>query len=95
MLIHVLNISFINMLLHISYLFVLSCFISYHLSFTFLLLVIITVYVSSRSNAMLLISCHVICIFLSFILYFMPANTLEVNKGTISRAGNEPSRAEL
>ena len=62
---------------------------------TFLLLVIITVYVSSRSNAMLLISYHVICIFLSFILYFMPANTLEVDKGTISRAGNEPSRAEL
>ena len=81
MLIHVLNISFIDMLLHISYL--LSCFIPYHVSFTFLLLVLITVYVSSHSNAMLLISCHVICIFLSFILCFMPANTLEVDTGTI------------
>ena len=79
MLIHVLNISFMDMLLHISYLFVLSCFIPYHLSFTFLLLVLITVYVSSHSNAMLLILCHVICIFLSFILCFMPVNTLEVD----------------
>ena len=81
MLIHVLNIPFIDMLLHISYLFVLSCFIPYHLSFTFLLLVLIIVYVSSHSNVMLLISCHVICIFLSFILCFMPANTLEVDTG--------------
>ena len=83
MLIHVLNISFIDMFLHISYLFVLLCFIIYHIPFTFLLLVLITVYVSSHSNAMLLISCHVICIFLSFILCFMPANTLDVNTGTI------------
>ena len=51
MLIQVLNISFIDMLLHISYLFFLSCFIPYHLSFTFLLLVLITVYVSSHNNA--------------------------------------------
>ena len=79
MLIHVLNISFIDMLLHISYLFVLSCFIPYHLSFTFLLLVLIIVYVSSHSNAMLLILCHVICIFLPFILCFMLGNTLEVD----------------
>ena len=42
-------------------------------------LVLITVYVSSHSNAMLLISCHVIYIFLSFILCFMLANTLEVD----------------
>ena len=83
MLIHVLNLSFIDMLLHISYLFVLSCFIPYHLSFTFLLLVLITVYVSSHSNAMLVILCYVICIFLSFILCFMPASTLEVDTGTI------------
>ena len=83
MLINVLNISFVDMFLHISYLFVLSCFIPYHLSFTFLLLVLITVYVSSHSNAMLLISCHVICIFLSFILCFMHANTLEVDTGTM------------
>ena len=83
MLIHVLNISFIDMLLHISYLFVLSCFIPYHLSFTFLFLVLITVYISSHNNVMLLISCHVICIVLSFILCFMPANTLEVDTGTI------------
>ena len=83
MLIHVLNISFIDMLLHISYLFVLSCFIPYHLSFTFLLLVLITLYVSSHSNAMLLISYHVICILLSFILCFMLTNTLEVDTGTI------------
>ena len=79
MLIHVLNISFIDMFLHISHLFVLSCSIPYHLSFTFLLLVLITVYVSSHNNVMLLISCHVIFIFLSFILCFIPANTLEVD----------------
>ena len=42
-------------------------------------LVLITVYVSSHSNAMLFISCHVIYIFLSFILYFMSANTLELD----------------
>ena len=83
MLINVLNIFFIDMFLHISYLFVLSCFIPYHLSFTFFLLILITVYISSYSNAMLLISCHIICIFLSFILCFMFANTLEVDTGTI------------
>ena len=44
-------------------------------------LVLITVYVSLHSNAMLLISCHAIYIFLSFILCFMPANTLEVDTG--------------
>ena len=81
MLIHVLNISFIDMFLHISYLFVLLCFIPYHLSFTFFLLVHITVYVSSHCNVMILISYHVIYIFLSFILCFMPANTLEVDAG--------------
>ena len=69
------------MFLHISYLFVLSCFILYHLSFTFFLIVLIIVYVSSHNNAMLLISCHVICILLSFILCFMFANTLEVDTG--------------
>ena len=42
-------------------------------------LVLITIYVSSHSNVMLLISCHVIYIFVSFILCFMPANTLEVD----------------
>ena len=55
-------------------------------------LVLITVYVSSHSNVMLLISCHAIYIFLSFILCFMSANTLEVDtekklyvpKGTIT-----------
>ena len=55
-------------------------------------LVLITVYVSSHNNVMLLISCHAIYIFLSFILYFMPENTLEVDtkkklyvpKGTIT-----------
>ena len=79
MLIQALNISFIDMLLHISYSFVLSCFIPYHLSFKFFVLVLITVYVSSHSNDMLLISCHAIYIFLSFILCFMPTNTLEVD----------------
>ena len=83
MLIHVLNISFIDMLLHMSYLFILSCFIPYHLSFTFLLLILIIVYVSSHKIAMLLILCHAIFIFLSFILCFMLANTLEVDTGTI------------
>ena len=83
MFIYVLNISVTDMLLHISYLFILSCFIPYHLSFTFLLHVLITVYVLSHSNAMLLISCHVIYIFLSFILCFMPTNTIEVDTGTI------------
>ena len=81
MLIHVLNISFIDMLLHISYLFVLSYFIPYHLSFTFLLIVLIIVYVSSHSSAMLFISYPVICIFSSFIFCFMPACTLEVDTG--------------
>ena len=55
-------------------------------------LVLITIYVSSHSNAMLLISCFAIYILLSFILCFMPANTLEVDtekklyvpKGTIT-----------
>ena len=42
-------------------------------------LVLITVYVSSHCNAMLLISCHVIYMFLSFILCFILANTLEVD----------------
>ena len=42
-------------------------------------LVLITFYVSSHNNAMLLISCHAIYIFLSFILCFMPVNTLEVD----------------
>ena len=71
MLIHVLNISFIDMLLHISYLFVLSRFIPYYLSFTFLLFVLITVYVSSYSNTMLLISCHlhILVIYLMFHAY--------------------------
>ena len=81
MLIHVLNISFIDMLLHISCLFVLSCFIPYNLSFTFFFLVLIIVYVSSHNNVMLFISCHAIYIFLSFILCFMLANTLEVDTG--------------
>ena len=44
-------------------------------------LVLITFYVSSHNNAMLLISCHVIYIFLSFILCFMPVNSLEVDTG--------------
>ena len=44
-------------------------------------LVLITIYVSSHNNAMLLISCHAIYIFLSFILCFMLANTLEVDMG--------------
>ena len=44
-------------------------------------LVLITVYVSSHSNAMLFISCHAIYIFLSFILCFMSANTLEMDMG--------------
>ena len=44
-------------------------------------LILIIVYVSSHNNVMLLISCHVIDIFLSFILCFMPANTLEVDTG--------------
>ena len=65
MLIHVLNISFIDMFLHISYLFVLSCFIQYYLSFMLLFL-----YLS------LFMYHH-----MSFILCFMPANTLEVDTG--------------
>ena len=43
------------------------------------ILVLITIYVSSHSNAMFLISFHVIYIFLSLILCYMPANTLEVD----------------
>ena len=50
-----------------------SCFI-----YVFVLVFII-VYVSSHDNAMLLISCHAIYIFLSFILCFMPVDTLEVD----------------
>ena len=64
MLIHVLNISFIDMLLHI----ILIRLIMFHS-------------ISSHSNDMLLISCHAIYIFLSLILCFMPANTLEVDTG--------------
>ena len=44
-------------------------------------LVLITVYVLSYSNVMLLISYHAIYIFLSFILCFKLANTLEVDIG--------------
>ena len=44
-------------------------------------LVLIAVYVSSYNYVMLLISCHAIYIFLSFILCFMLANTLEVDTG--------------
>ena len=43
--------------------------------------VLITVYVSSHSNVILLISCHAIYIFLSLILCFMPVNTFEVDTG--------------
>ena len=42
-------------------------------------LVLIIVNLSSHSNAILLISCHAIYIFLSFILCFMPTNTVEVD----------------
>ena len=50
------------------------------LSFIYVfVLVLITVYVSSHNNVMLLISCHAIYIFLSLILCFMHANTLEVD----------------
>ena len=60
-------------------------------------LVLITVYVSSHSNAMLLISCHAIYIFLSFILCFMSTNTLELDtekklyasEGTITVRDND------
>ena len=60
-------------------------------------LVLITVYVSSHCNAMLLISCHVIYMFLSFILCFILENTLEVDtekkcmylKGTITVRDND------
>ena len=44
-------------------------------------LVLITVYISSHSKVMLLMSCHAIYIFLSFILCFMLENTLEVDTG--------------
>ena len=66
MLIHVLNILFIDIPLHISYLFVLSCFISFHISYTFRVILYFTScscnrILSSHSSAMLLISCHILC----------------------------------
>ena len=57
MLIHVLNISFIDMLLHRSYLFVLSCFIPYLLSFTFKFLYLLMF--TYHHIAMLCFSYHV------------------------------------
>ena len=88
MLIHVLNISFIYI---ISYLSVLSCFISYHISYTFHVSLHFTFcscdrILSSHSSVMLLISCHIsytshFCILVILLLCFMPANTLEVDKG--------------
>ena len=69
MLNHVLNISFINMLLHISYLFVLSCFIPYHLSFTFLFLYLsLFTYHHIECYASHIMSCHlhILVIYLLF-----------------------------
>ena len=56
---------------------------SFTLFFLFCQHILVTVYISSHSNAMFLISCHVISyvIFKSFVLCFMPAETLEVDKG--------------
>ena len=82
MVIHVLNISITYAYTYI----ILIRLIMFHFISSFIytfLLVLITVYVLSHSNAMLLISCHVICILLSFILCFVPANTLKVDTGTI------------
>ena len=68
MFIHVLNISFIDMLLHISYLFVLSCFIPYYLSFTFLFLYLSLF--TYHHIAMICFSYHVMP-FTYFIIYLM------------------------
>ena len=85
---HVLNISFTYtypyiILIRLIMFFFISSFI-----YTFLL-VLFTVYISSHSNVMLLISCHIMSfiIFKSFsytfhfLLCFMPAYTLEVDTG--------------
>ena len=80
MVVHVLNISFTYTYTYI----ILIRLIMFHFISSFIytfLIVLITVYISSHSNVMLLISYHVICIFLSFLLCFMPANTLEVDTG--------------
>ena len=82
------------MLIHISYLLIISCLISiivhkHFVSFYTLLLVLVIVYLSSHSSAMLLISFHIMSfiIFKSFayschlFLCFMPAYTLEVDTG--------------
>ena len=44
-------------------------------------LILIIIYISSHNNVMLLISCHAIYIFFSFILCFMLANTLKMDMG--------------
>ena len=53
------------------------------LSFYTLLHVLVTIYLSLHSGAMLLLSYHIISyvIFKSFVLCFIPAKTLEVDKG--------------
>ena len=83
MLIHVLHISFIDILLHISYLFVLSYFIFYHISYTFHVILHFTscscnCILSSHSSDMLLISCH-LTYTCHFLLCFMTTKTLEVD----------------
>ena len=90
MLINVLNISFIDILLHISYLFILSCFISYHISYTFhvaytLLFVLVTVYY--HHITMLCFSYHVIYyihlifVYLSFAFMFHACKYLRSGYG--------------
>ena len=85
MLIHVLNISFIDMLLHISYLFILSCFIPYHLSFTFFFL-----YLSLFTYHHIAVLCfsyhviyhiHLICEYLSFAFMFQACINLRSGYG--------------
>ena len=80
MAVHDLNLSFTYTYTYI----ILIRLIMFHFISSFIynfFLVLVTVYISSHINAMLLISYHVNCIFLSFFLCFMLANTLEVDTG--------------
>ena len=79
MLIHVLNISFIDILLHISYLFVLSYFISYYISYTFCVILHFTSCSCNVYYHYIAVLCfsyhviyhiHIICIYLSFSFMF-------------------------
>ena len=86
MVVHVLHISFTYTYTYI----ILICLIKFYFISSFIytfLLILITIYISSHSNVMFLISCHIMSFIIlkSFVytchllLCFMPAYTLEVD----------------